>query len=534
MNGKLGGGIEASQQRRCDHRRRLAALNHSVEAAPIRIFQAASDQLRPGSGTLRYASGELPSDEAEALATLNRGRTRAGFGGLKADQVYVHYLEAANSNYIGDRFMFLDETTLRNIVRGAEGGFAFMNSHRTGGLSTPTELPFGRAFAGRYEEHEDDGHRFKRAVVGVYMIRGQRPNGSSGPSTDDLHDSIEGGTLTDVSMGLTGGKRVCDLCGVDVEEEDEDGDYVCPHVPGTHKHLNDEQRESQSVRGAGDGVASYSLVGASPQEVSAVYKGAVPGAGFRKAVGLSSRRGLGIATGREIVSAYGPMLTQGERTRLGGEPMAKKRFSLGDLFRTAEEAPEDLDEIELAIIERPQEGRGGANGNTPGGSRADDSGTPPAVPEALMALLPEKERNLAIREAKLDARDYLAGLKGKFSPHEEAGITSAYILAYVDDIERPVLDPFTNQPVKRVDILKRTNEHRAGFKFSALASGKEEIGDTPVLREGERALPSVPAGIEDSGQDMDATFALAATTPAGIVALKDTPEGRAWCQKRGL
>ena len=88
---------------------------------------------------------------------------------LADDDVFVHYLEAANSNFIADRFMFLDDSTLQNIASDAQAGFAFMNSHRTGGLSHPSELPFGRAFCGRFELAKDGS---SRAIVGIYMLKG--------------------------------------------------------------------------------------------------------------------------------------------------------------------------------------------------------------------------------------------------------------------------------------------------------------------------------------------------------------------------
>ena len=533
MRGKLGGGALTSQEDRCNRRRRLAALRDGVEAAPVQILKGGHRFPSDRSGTLRYALGSLPPDEDAALSTLNLARQASGHNTLKRDDIYIHYLEAANSNFIGDRWMFLDVSTLKNIATGGAHGFAFMNSHRTGGLSAPTELPFGRTFAGRYEEHEDEGRALRRSLVGVYMLKGTYPNGASGPSTDDMHASIEGGTLADVSMGLSGGHAVCDLCAVDLEEVDEDGDYVCPHVPGTHTKLSDEDREAQEARGVEGGMASYTLVNAAPQEVSAVYKGAVPGAGFRKAVEMASRRGLGRATGREIVLAYGAMLTRGERTRLGGKPMARKSFSLGDLFRRAEEAPEDLDGIELAVIERPQEGPQGPQGPKAGHLPTTMPETPPEAAQALVGLSP-KDRALAIREARLDARDYLAAIKGKFSPHELEGVTTAYILAHVDDIERPAVDPLTDRPVKRVDLLKRANEHRAGFALAALATGREEIGDADVLKKGERALPPAGASEDDLARGMDETFALAATTEPGRVGLRDHPEGLAWLKRNGL
>jgi hypothetical protein len=303
-------------RQKCQQRNRIAARRDGVEATPLQVFSAAPvvEQSR-----LRYAHGTLPATMEQALERINTTLPDGGTP-LTADDVYIHYFEAANSNFVGDRYMFMDGSTLRNIAQDATAGVAFMNSHRDGGLSHPADLPMGRTFAGRYEELSDGS---KRALGGFYMLRGIQPNGQSGPSTDDLHRMIGGGTAFDVSVGLYSGDKICDVCGRDMEadgwrvaDEDEEANTGssttqtarCPHVPGTQRGMKRNEVDAQTARGVKEGRASYSLVGAHLGEVSAVYDGAVPGAGFRKTLALARRHQLSRADLLQARQAYARLL----------------------------------------------------------------------------------------------------------------------------------------------------------------------------------------------------------------------------------
>jgi len=282
---------------KCRARSRLAARRDGVDAAPVRLLA--------GAGT-----GRLPVTAAQALERIN---ALVPGSVLTADDVFLHTMEAANSNFIPDRFLFLDDSTLRNIARDGEAGVAFMNSHRSGGLSHPSELPFGRTFAGRYEQEG----REARALLGVYMLRQNqdgepyRPNGNSGPSTADLHAGIESGTIFDVSVGLYGGTPTCDVCGEDLNglkpgwHAGDFPEYLCPHAPGTTLEMTEAEQAAQRARGVPDGKCSYTLVGARLGEVSAVFDGAVPGAGFRKALSLCA--GMGAETLAQARQSYLPL-----------------------------------------------------------------------------------------------------------------------------------------------------------------------------------------------------------------------------------
>lgn len=292
---------------KCQQRNRLAARRDGAEGMPMRLLaqspaDAATVFARPDTDLL-YAQGTLPSSETDALARIN-ALLPADAAPLTADDVYLHYLEAANDNFIADRYMFMTDRTLRNIAHDANAGVAFMNSHRDGGLSHPAELPMGKTFAGRYEQTTDGR---KRALVGFYMLRGVYPNGQGAPSTDDLHRTIVGGTTADASVGLYGGDKVCDVCGNDVN------DYkLCTHSPGTHTNMTPDQRKAQDARGVTKGRASYSLDAAHMGEVSAVYDGAVPGAGFTKTLALARRHQLSRADLLAASQVYARLLRKGD------------------------------------------------------------------------------------------------------------------------------------------------------------------------------------------------------------------------------
>lgn len=291
--------IQGLDKELCERRNRVVARREDVEGVPVRLLAGTAYELR----VTGESSGQLPDTLDHALAVIN-SKLPEGAAELTADDVYVHYLEAANSNFIGDRFMFLGESTLRNIATDAERGFAFMNSHRTGSVSQPSELPFGKTFAGQFQTGTDaNGQPQQRALVAFYMLRGVKPNGENGPTTDDLHKMIVGGQVADVSVGLMSGMALCDVCSGDIRAQD------CAHAPGTRRSMSDEQIAAQSKKGVPGGKCSYTLNDARCGEVSAVFDGAVPGAGVKKVMSLRQKGKLNHREWKEARACFGSLLS---------------------------------------------------------------------------------------------------------------------------------------------------------------------------------------------------------------------------------
>lgn len=288
--------IEGLITEKCEQRNRIAARREAVEGAPVAFLAGNASDFTPDETV-----GALPDTAEEALSLIN-ARLPEGADALTADNVFIHYIEAASNNFVGDRYAFLAESTLRNIADDAAAGFAFMNSHRTGSMSTPSELPFGKTFAGEYQSGMDgQGRKRKRAVIGFYMLKGVRPNGDNGPTTDDLDRMIRGGQLQDVSVGLSRGEAICDVCSSVLND--------CSHYPGTRRGMTDEQVEAQTARGIPGGRASYTIENARCNEVSGVYDGAVPGAGVKKVL-LGKRNGtLNHKDWSEARNAFGSLLS---------------------------------------------------------------------------------------------------------------------------------------------------------------------------------------------------------------------------------
>jgi hypothetical protein len=448
-------------RQKCLSRNRLAARRDGVNAIPMRVLTSAP--VAGPEADLHYAQGSLPDSPEAALTRINQ-LLPEGAAALTPDAVYLHYVEAGNNNYIPSYFMFLSDRTLRNISQDALAGFAFMNSHRTGGLSHPAELPFGRTFAGRYEQFRavGDAPPVQRALLGFYMLRGVRPNGDQGPSTDDLHTAILGGTLFDVSLGIGGGQVICDICGNDVDGPD------CTHVPGTHANMTADNRAAQRARGVPGGIASYTLDDGHANEFSGVYDGAVPGAGFRKTLALARRRELTLFDLAEARHAYASLLRKGDL------PMDEARELIREELRTA-----------LADLHAGGDARI-LTGVTE--LRAAD----PAPDSALAA---ERERNtqLEARLAKMEEQgrlDYVAALvrSHQLLPARRAWALQKLTQAALDDARSPEPIAFfapdgtarTGTRVESVKVeLEAAPAHDLTRETLAQSSALFAVGATP-------------------------------------------------------
>ena len=82
----------------CQKRNRIVARKEAVEGVPVRLLADTAENLRAGDG---LALSTMPNTTEDALAAIN-AKLPEGAAELTADDVYIHYLEAANSSFIGE------------------------------------------------------------------------------------------------------------------------------------------------------------------------------------------------------------------------------------------------------------------------------------------------------------------------------------------------------------------------------------------------------------------------------------------------
>jgi hypothetical protein len=497
----------SGNEKKCNQRRKLAALRDGIEGVGVTLYPSGETGSEVWSkGQVLYASGDLPGSPREAMERINHSLSENGQPTLKMDDVYIHYMEAGNNNYIAKYGMFLDATTLRNVADRGERGMAFMNSHRTGGLSMPADHPFGYTFSGRYEELEHDGAIHRRALLGVYMLKGHYPNGRTQPSTDDIHRAVDARTLRDVSLGINGGQSICDVCARSL------GDKDCPHVPGSVKGMSPEQMQAQEARGVPGGKASYTVVDGQPYEVSAVFKGAVPGAGFRKAMAQKQTAKADLKFSREVVLAYGSMMDDGDLKFFEKGKPKMKLSDLAKLLGIAQSAGIELEDLDSGTIQ--------SGTMVPVEVRELKASTSPDA-EALNARkleLDAREKELDTLRFSVQADQFVQPLvlDGKVTGPDIDALKMCYVQAALDDKFSPVTLSVGDQKVSRVEALKLS---QAGRQKHILTL-PDQITDTPVLGDGQKILPSQEDPKDVNGpMSSDRKKELLGMTDVGVAAI---------------
>jgi hypothetical protein len=483
---------------RCLKRNRVAALKFGIDSIPLRLADDDEDL-----GNLVQSRGSMPKDD-DAAMRLIRALQPADATPLQRDEVLIHYLEAGSSVFLPDRFAFIDPSTLKNVQQAATAGFAFMNSHRTGGLSSPSELPFGRTFCGRYEMYRQaDGTALHRTLLGIYMRKGEQPNGANGPTTDALSEGIRSGTIFDVSMGLASdgyARAECDVCGHEVMS------YDCNHVPGTTRGMSDEEIAMQKDRGVPGGAATYTYFDFTANEVSAVYDGAVPGAGFSKARRLARAGQLSKVELRQAAKAYRSLARKGDfrlspkegRGRGATMPRLTKSQLIEQLARLIGGDDDDADEPQRPADRRRERERLSDRPRKPRRlAREDRCPAPKAAPEAdedspvvkqlraeldqlkaaqrqrdeAAKLEAEQERERKLKSFRTEGEEFAKqAVKDKRAlPAELSAIADGYRFAATDDFLHPLQGEA--EGVTRLSVFKASihgrNPHFLGSQFGA-------------------------------------------------------------------
>lgn len=175
-----------------------------------------------------------------------------------------------SNSQIDSYFTRMHETTLRNYAEDAVRGVAFMDSHNI------YKMGIGHSLEGRFEGTTAANMRVDATF---YTIPGLT---LGGVNTSDFIDGVRGGLNRQVSVGFSPGRFECSLC------EGDPFDWwtgTCPHVPGL-KYDKDGNPE-RAVKGKAKKDEKLTLcyawvIDGHLREVSAVYKGATPGAHITK------------------------------------------------------------------------------------------------------------------------------------------------------------------------------------------------------------------------------------------------------------
>jgi hypothetical protein len=174
--------------------------------------------------------------------------------------------EISNNN-LDFYFGRMAESTLKNFANDASAGVSFLDSHNS------RNLGYGQSLIGSFEQTGE----MMRTVVDFYTVPGIKfSNGVTYASTDDFIRAVNTRLTRDVSVGVYGGERICDICGEDIYAFDwETWRYACPHVPGVVYPVGERGEETI--------LATFMWENGRLAEVSSVYDGATPGAAIGKA-----------------------------------------------------------------------------------------------------------------------------------------------------------------------------------------------------------------------------------------------------------
>lgn len=196
---------------------------------------------------------------------------------LDSHPVFVFQAEVSN-NQLDAYWTRMHESSLRNFVEDAQRGVAFMNSHRTGGIATDAEQPYGRSFDATLIGAGGRGNARQRVEEWFYIPRAAMPNGPGRASSDNIIESILTGTGRDISIGFHGGEFRCSIC-----DRDMGRDWACWHMPGFSYAVQDKDGKDTDQQ-----VTALAWIHNAHQvEASSVYDGATPGCMVKKALRMA-------------------------------------------------------------------------------------------------------------------------------------------------------------------------------------------------------------------------------------------------------
>lgn len=157
-----------------------------------------------------------PTDEQ--LAKINRMTKRP----FKAEEVYTFKAKMIGDALIPGRYIKLDKSLLEEYDKdGQDGNVAYMLNHRwTAWLGLSYQkgvINLGRV----YDSWLEEAHDLPDESVAQYgMVYIPRDREKDGVNTNEVIESIEDGTLRDVSVGIGWTRSECSICGNDIRSSD--------------------------------------------------------------------------------------------------------------------------------------------------------------------------------------------------------------------------------------------------------------------------------------------------------------------------
>jgi hypothetical protein len=133
-----------------------------------------------------------------------------------------------------------------------------------------------------------------------------------------------------------------------------------------------------------------------------------------------------------------------------------------------------------------------------------------------------------LRDFQFSAKEYTDSLvkDSKLSVKGAEALSLSLVIAQFDDKTNPAVNPVDGKPVSRFELLKAANKDRVS---SGLLNDVDAIGDEPLIRKGEKALPNGTQDADDPTlKQEDRDMYLLSTTERGREALRQTEKGRAY------
>ena len=169
-------------------------------------------------------------------------------------------------------FTHLSSRVLRGFANTAKEGVMVLANHNRGQV-------VGRSTSGTFTREREVKSKFYVQRGLTFAGDGGLFGGSGYASTDDYISAIKRGTYTDVSIGFTDYKEICDYCGEEIKggwlwSADKNG-----HSPGQRIYVDaDGQEHSEEGAGRTEVLITAEITEGTLFEYSLVDVGAIPGA----------------------------------------------------------------------------------------------------------------------------------------------------------------------------------------------------------------------------------------------------------------